>query len=390
MPAAAPAATSKQLVPLDDAAAIMRGLSVIQPWGSFDVAFFPKDKLVLRTAQKAVGNASAAPAAATASATVKELVVPVSSVRAVAVLDVVPEEQAAFVLLGLKPAVVLPWASATSAATASGGNALECLALRIPNSAPPESLNFAGSPTPIQGNRAIVLCATLGKAGVPPAAFLAPDPAVFSNAFANGGCSVRAAVRASQGHLFPLGDRAIAFVKKPAFLISLKALEAAELARAGGGSASFDLLLHLKPKPPPSSSSGGGGERDRDTNAAAAAATRVLEFGQIPRQELAPLRKWLEERGVPLGASAEDGAGGKGKRKVEESDDDDEDEETSSDDGEDEDFDPKAAAAELKAQDEAEKAEEEEEEGDEEDEEEAGESESDNDSEGRPAKKNKF
>ena len=374
----------------------MRGLSVIQPWGSFDVAFFPKDKLVLRTAQKA-GSAASASASA-AAANVKELVVPMSSVRAVAVLDSVPEEQAAFVLLGLKPAVAVPWASA--AAAASGGGEVECLAFRVPHSAPAESLSFAGNPTPIQGKKAIVLCAALGKAGVPATAFLAPDPAVVSSGSGGSGsgsgsggggcCSVRAAVRASQGHLFPLGDRAIAFVKKPAMLVSLKALRAAELARAGGGSASFDLLLHLQR----GGGKGSGGE-EKDG--------RVVEFSQIPRQELAPLRKWLEERGVPLGASAEEGAGGK-KRKAaeeEESDDDDDDDDdddsnddasSSSDDDDDEDFDPKAAAAELKAQDEAEKAEEEEDgDGDEEEEEEeAGESSEDDDSQGHPKKKNKF
>ena len=367
----------------------MRGVSFTQPWGSFDVAFFPGDKLVLRSAQKAGGG----PASAAAN-NVKELVVPVSSVRAVAVLDTVPEEQAAFVLLGLKPAVAVPWASA--AMVASGAGSLDCLAVRIPNSAPSEALSFEGNPAPIQGNRAIVLCAALGKAGVPPAAFLAPDPAVFANAaaLANGnggsggnGCSVRAAVKASQGHLFPLGDRAIAFVKKPAFLVSLRSLRAAELARAGGGSASFDLLLHLG-----ATAAGGGGESGGKEEAAR---KKVLEFSQIPRQELAPLRKWLEERGVPLGASAEEGAGGgrgRKKRKAdaeeEESDDsDDDDEEAStSDDEDDEDIDPKAAAAELKAQEEAEKAEDEEEE-------EAGESSSGDDDEedkDRPEKKNKF
>lgn len=370
----------------------MRGLSVIQPWGSFDVAFFPKDKLVLRTAQKAGSAASSA--AASAAANVKELVVPISSVRAVAVLDAVPEEQAAFVLLGLKPAVALPWASAAAKAAASGGGGeLDCLAFRIPNSAPAESLSFsaAGNSAPIQGKRVVVLCAALGQAGVSPTAFLAPDPAVFSNfaasssssggSGAGGGCSVRAAVKASQGHLFPLGDRAIAFVKKPALLVSLRSLRAAELARAGGGSASFDLLLHLR------------GREEKDTSASSG--TRVVEFCQIPRQELAPLRKWLEERGVPLGASAEEGAGAGGKKRraaaeQEESDDDsdEDDEASSSSDDDDEDFDPKAAAAELKAQDEAERAEEEEEEeGDEE--EEAGES-SDDDDQGHPAKKNKF
>ena len=386
----------------------MRGLSVIQPWGSFDVAFFPSDKLVLRTAQRAGAAASAA--ASAPAANVKELVVPISSVRAVAVLDAVPEEQAAFVLLGLKPAVALPWASA--AAAASGGGELDCLAFRVPNSAPAESLGFAGNPAPIQGKKVVVLCAALGQAGVPPAAFLAPDPAVFSN-FAGssssgssssnsggGGCSVRAAVKASQGHLFPLGDRAIAFVKKPALLVSLKSLRAAELARAGGGSASFDLLLHLRAAAP--GRGGGGGEGGNEASASAAAAasgTRVVEFCQIPRQELAPLRKWLEERGVPLGASAEEGAAGAGgkKRKAaeEESDDDSDgdDEASSSSDDDDEDFDPKAAAAELKAQDEAERAEEEGEgDGDEEEEEEAGESsdDDDRDDQGRPAKKNKF
>ena len=381
---AAPAPATQQLTPLDDAAAIMRSLGVIQPWGSFDVAFFPNDKLVLRSVQKAGAS----------SANVKELVVPVSSVRAVAVLDAVPEEQAAFVLLGLKPALSIPWASA--AMLAKGDGELDCLALRIPNSAPEESLSFSGNPLPIQGNRAIVLCAALGKAGVPPSAFLAPDPSVFSNAAAasssangssgrgsgngGGGCSVRAAVKASQGHLFPLGDRAIAFVKKPAFLVSLKSLRAAELARVGTGSASFDLLLHLKA----SSSSTPGGAAEKEER-------KVLEFGQIPRQELAPLRKWLEERGVPLGASAEEGGAGEGKRKAaagaeeEESDD---DEASSSDD--DEDFDPKAAAEELKAREEEE---DDAEEGDgDEGEEEAGESSSDDDDEGqdRPAKKNKF
>lgn len=396
--AAAPAAPApapppkqqQQLTPLDDAAAVMRGLSVIQPWGSFDAAFFPKDKLVLRSAQKAGGASSSS------TANVKEVVVPISSIRAVAVLDAVPEEQAAFVLLGLKPAVSLPWVSA--AAAASGGDSLECLALRIPNSAPAESLSFAGNPTtPIQGPRAVVLCAALGKSGVAPNAFLSPDPSVFANAAASanggggtgGGCSVRAAVKASQGHLFPLGDRAIAFVKKPAFLVSLKALSAAELARAGGGSASFDLLLHLKASSNASSSSGG----EKANNE-----TRVIEFGQIPRQELAPLRKWFEDRRVPLGASAEEGAGGGRKKKAsaeeeeEEEEREEEDEESSSDDDdEDEDFDPKAAAAELKAQEEAEKAEDEEEEDD--DEQEAGESSSDDDDDDdkdRPKKKSRF
>ena len=362
----------------------MRGVSFTQPWGSFDVAFFPGDKLVLRSAQRAGGKPASASAAAAAVAPVRELVVPVSSVRAVAVLDAVPEEQAAFVLLGLKPALAVPWASAAAVASGNGAT-LDCLALRVPNSAPEESLSFAGSDgPPIRGNRAVALCAALGRAGVPPAAFLAPDAAVFSNAAAGGGgggCSVRAAVKASQGHLFPLGDRAIAFVKKPAFLVSLRSLRAAELARVGTGSASFDLLLHLRAAP---GGGGGGGEGGAEREG------KVIEFGQIPRQELAPLRKWLEERGVPLGASAEEGAGG-GKRKAaataeEESDDD--DEASSSDDEDDEDFDPKADAEELKAQDEAVKAEDEEEDGGEGEEEgEAGESSSDDD---RPAKKNKF
>jgi hypothetical protein len=368
----------------------MRGVSFTQPWGSFDVAFFPGDKLVLRSAQRAGGKPASASAAAAAAAPVRELVVPVSSVRAVAVLDAVPEEQAAFVLLGLKPALAVPWASAAAVASGNGAT-LDCLALRVPNSAPEESLSFAGSDgPPIRGNRAVALCAALGRAGVPPAAFLAPDAAVFSNAAAGGGgggCSVRAAVKASQGHLFPLGDRAIAFVKKPAFLVSLRSLRAAELARVGTGSASFDLLLHLRAAP--GGGGGGGGEGGAEREG------KVIEFGQIPRQELAPLRKWLEERGVPLGASAEEGAGG-GKRKAaataeEESDDDsdDDDEASSSDDEDDEDFDPKADAEELKAQDEAVKAEDEEEDGGEGEEEgEAGESSSDDDD--RPAKKNKF
>ena len=130
----------------------------------------------------------------------------------------------------------------------------------------------------LTGNKAVALCSALGRLGVPPSAFHAPDPAAFRAA--GGGQAVGAAAGAQQGYLFPM-PRALAFVKKPAVLVCLDDVAAAELRRADAPSSTFDLAIHSK--------TGG----------------KPVEFGAVPRAELGGLRAWLEAARVPVGAGSD-------------------------------------------------------------------------------------
>lgn len=304
------AAPAPPLPSLDDAAGVLKGLSLTTPHGAHDVAFYPKDRLVFRPT-------SAARGAAAASGRCRDLVVPVSAISAVAVLDAVPEDTAVYVLLRV---------AAAKLTAGAGDKPVPVLCARIPASAS-TSLTFAGAT--LTGNPAVVLCQALGKAGVPPSAFLAPDGAVFRGS--KGGPSVRAAVRTDQGFAFPLRS-ALAFVKKPAMLLPTGALAAVELRRTEGGSSTFDAVLHFV---------AGAKAPDLQT---------PLELSSLPRDELPPLKAWLAACGVAMGAGDVDapvrrGGGGDGaesgsSESEEEQGDDDDDSDSDADD----DFDPDAVS----------------------------------------------
>lgn len=257
------------MTPFDAASAVIKGLSLTTPHGAHDLALFKGDKLVFRaTAVRALA---------------RELIVPVAAVSAVAVLDAVPEDSAVHLLLRV----------AAAGLTTAAGKPIPVIAVRVPASATAD-VDFGGAA--LRGHTAIVLCQALGRAGVPPTAFLAPDASIFASA--SGAPSVRAAVRADQGHAFPL-RRALAFVKKPALLVPTADVAAVELLRTEGGSASFDAVLHFAdPSTPP------------------------LELSSLPRPDLAPLRAWMARCGVAVGAGDVDkpvkrgggGGGGAGER----------------------------------------------------------------------------
>ena len=110
-----PAAKGKEngapapLTSLAGAAGVLPGLACTAPHGTFDAAFFPRDKLVLRSAPKAAGAA------------VREAVVPVGAVRAIAVLESVPEDAGAVMVLIRIADGVVTW----------GKQALTVIAIRV-------------------------------------------------------------------------------------------------------------------------------------------------------------------------------------------------------------------------------------------------------------------
>ena len=296
---------------LDDADAVLRGLSLTTPHGPHDVAFYPKDRLVFRPTSAPRGGAAA-------SGKSRDLIVPVSSITAVAVLDAVPEDTAVYVLLRVAGAGLTAGA---------GDRPVPVLCVRVPSSAS-TSVTFSGAS--LAGNTAVVLCQALGKVGVPPSAFLAPSPSVFRGV--GGGPAVRAAVRADQGFAFPLAS-ALAFVKKPALLLPTASLAAVELRRTEGGSSTFDVVLHFK---------------DGSPGADLAA---PIELSSLPRDDLPPLKTWLASCGVAVGAGDVDAPvrrGGGGEVAPDDaspaSDTGDDDDDDDDDSDEDDEFDPDAVS----------------------------------------------
>ncbi len=88
--------------------------------------------------------------------------------------------------------------------------------------------------------------------------------------------AIAATVKVNPGFLFPL-PRAFCFVERPPMLIPHSDIRGYELARAGGSSVTFDLLLHLK--------AGGA----------------PVEFSQLDRVELGRLQSYLEASKLKVG-----------------------------------------------------------------------------------------
>jgi hypothetical protein len=278
-----PSSAQPSLTDLASASCVLPGLALTHPRGAFVAAFFGGDKLVLRTAGKD-GRPSTDPASGA-----RELVVPATAIDAIAVLEDVPEDAGAVLVLLHVGNGGVAWGKAT----------LDTLAVRF---GPGASADVAwtdasdGSQAQLTGHAAVVLCQALGRLGVPPGAFDAPAPATFRAAAsaAGGGCALGAAVGPRQGYLFPLA-RGLVFVGKPPALVPLAGVRAAVLGRArGGGSASFDLLLVLK--------------EGKGDGKAGGKKPKPLEFSALPRAELGVVQAWLGERGVRTLVAGDDGA----------------------------------------------------------------------------------
>lgn len=125
----------------------------------------------------------------------------------------------------------------------------------------------------LQGPSVVVLCQALGMMGVPPSAFCSPSSDVFQSS--HKGLAISAFVKVNQGWLFPL-DSALCFVEKPPMLIPHSEIKSVELGRAGGMSATFDLIIHLK-----------SGDN--------------VEFGQIGAEELANMSRYIADKKFKVG-----------------------------------------------------------------------------------------
>jgi len=298
-PASAPVATD-----LAAADCILPGLTLTHPRATFTAAFFGKDRrLVLSASFKAPGAATATP---------RELAIPATAIASVAVIEDVPEDAGAvLLLLALKGGA--DGGGGAPAAT-WGKAALSTLAIRLAPGAASDVAWGSGPDAPrLAGHTAVVLCQALGRLGVPPPGFDAPSPATFRAvaSTAGGGCAVGAAVGAAQGYVFPLA-RGLAFAGRPPALVPLAGVWQAVLGRArGGGAASFDLILIPKKK----KKEGGGGD-----GGAAGKPKKVkpLEFSSLPKAELGVVQAWLFERGVGVVLAGDEGAAAAGEEEEEE------------------------------------------------------------------------
>ena len=297
---ATPAALTTDLATAD---CVLPGLTLTHPRATFTAAFYVADRtLVLSTTFKAPGASTATP---------RELAIPASAITSIAVIEDVPEDAGAVLMLvAVKHGVggaPLVWGKAP----------LPTLALRLPSGAASDVGWGKSADAPrLAGHTAVVLCQALGRLGVPPGAFDAPSPAIFRAAAstAGGGCAVGAAVGAHQGYAFPLA-RGLAFVGRPPALVTMAGIWRAVLGRArGGGSASFDLILIPKKR--------GGGQGGGNPAAAAAAGAaagapnrkvKPLEFSSLPKAELGAVQAWLGELGVGVVLAGDEGAAAAGE-----------------------------------------------------------------------------
>ncbi|KAK2076908.1 hypothetical protein QBZ16_005136 [Prototheca wickerhamii] len=151
--------------------------------------------------------------------------------------------------------------------------------------------------------------------GVPSDRFGSPDPAVFRSMIQQKS-GIPAHIKAKAGVLFPL-PAALCFLETPALLIPLDNIKCMELARAGGNSATFDVIVHHKDG-------------------------RLTEFGMLPREELGPLESYMMTRKIKLGDGEEESASGSeaGSQGGAAG------ESCGSDESDDEDFDPASSASE--------------------------------------------
>ena len=316
-----PATTAAAIAPApaivyDLAAAdcVLPGLALTHPRATFDAAFFVADRLlVLSTGAKPPGAPAGAPAAT------RQLAIPAAAITSIAVIEDVPEDAGAVLML------LAARAGVGGAPLAWGKTPLTTLAVRLPAGAAADVGWGAGPAAPrLAGHTAVVLCQALGRLGVPAAAFDAPSPGVFRAAAstAGGGCAVGAAVGAHQGYVFPLG-RGLAFVGRPPALVPLAGVWRAVLGRArGGGSASFDLVLIPSKKSAaaaaPAGAAGAGGAPPPPKKKA-----KPLEFSCLPKAELGAVQAWLGERGVGVILAGDEGAAAAGEEEEDEDDDDD-------------------------------------------------------------------
>ncbi|KAI3431456.1 hypothetical protein D9Q98_004508 [Chlorella vulgaris] len=282
---ALPAASELCRAEFKDALCVFDSLMFLNPRGKQQLALFP-DKCVIRTAKA-------------------DISVPWSAIRHVAIIDSIPKDTKGKVLLVLN--------LASEAKVLNGKAVLTAIVVQTTAQAQLDVAHPQGGGR-LQGAAAVVMCQALGAVpgGVDPTCFVSPDAQYFQSADRAAGVS--AFVKARQGFLYPL-PAAFCFLEAPALYLPHAAIRSVELMRAGGSSATFDLVLHLR----------AGG---------------VQEFGMVPREELAGITEYIRKCRLAVGSaeSSDEERGPAAAAAAAESDD-------SDDDSQDEDFNPQSSSS---------------------------------------------
>eukprot|EP00891_Asterochloris_glomerata_P008813 jgi/Astpho2/8813/fgenesh1_pg.00129_%23_14_t len=218
-------------------------VSCLHPRGKQELAFV-EDRMVLRTKAH-------------------DVAVPYSAIKHVAILERLPGDTKGQVLLFIH--------LDRSAHIMNGKTPLPAIIMQTLTTDKVDLPHPKTAGGRVQGLASVVLCQIFGIMGVK--TFVSPSEDVFRASA--GSMGIEAFVKVTQGSLF-LMSTAICFIPKPQLFIPLSDVRTVEVARATGGSSTFDLYVYLN-----------------DGTA--------HEFSQISRQELNGVMYYISSRHLKQG-----------------------------------------------------------------------------------------